>query len=529
MPLGVEHDVADGEILFLEGQDAYDFIVLLDGSAEVLMHDPATGTSTHIVDHRAGRFLGEIGMLTGQRTFLRAVANGPGRILRIAPPDFRRLLAADAEISDLVFNTFVARREFLATGTAAASLRLVGSRFSRRAIALKSYIMRQRLAFQWISLDEGDQSEVDELLARAGATRSDAPVILSSTAVLRDPTPGELAAHLGLVYQPTSLEVHDVVVVGAGPAGLAAAVYGASEGLNTLVVDRVGVGGQAGTSSRIENYVGFPSGVSGGDLVESAALQAVRLGARLSTPCDIVAIDAVCDGYRLTLHDGATLMASTVVIAIGVQYRKLPLDRLEDFEGTGVFYAATPLEARLCGSRPVTVIGGGNSAGQAAIFLAQQCGEVTIAIRGDSLSSSMSSYLVERIESMSSITVRRHTQVTELHGDNGLDAVTLTDHTTGESERWACAGLFSFIGAVPFTEWLAGFVELDEHGFIRTDHDLADVDLPFEPLPFETSRPGIFAAGDSRAASMKRVAAAVGDGSSAIRSVHQRLASFAGH
>jgi thioredoxin reductase (NADPH) len=336
---------------------------------------------------------------------------------------------------------------------------------------------------------------------------------------------GELASYLGLVYEPTSLELLDVVIIGAGPAGLAAAVYGASEGLRTLLVDRVGVGGQAGTSSRIENYVGFPSGISGGELVERAALQAQRLGAQITSPCTVTAIESVCDGYRLTLGDGAVLMARAVVVALGVQYRKLPLDRLADFEGAGVYYAATDLEARVCGPNPVTVIGGGNSAGQAAIFLAQQGAMVTIVIRGQDLTSSMSSYLIDRIDASPSIRVAAHTEVTELHGDGHLQEITLTNNQTGEAVRQPCVGLFSFIGAVPFTDWLDGFLELDDKGFILTDTDLRDVG--FEPLPFETSRPGVFAAGDVRSRSMKRVAAAVGDGSSAIRSVHQRLAATA--
>jgi thioredoxin reductase (NADPH) len=405
-------------------------------------------------------------------------------------------------------------------------LRLIGSRYSKRALELGGYVRRQRLAFQWIDIEDESVEAADALLASVGAVRADTPIVVTATGTLRNPTVGELAAHLGLVYQPTSLDVLDVVIVGAGPAGLAAAVYGASEGLRTLVVDRVGVGGQAGTSSRIENYVGFPSGVSGAELVERAALQAQRLGAQITSPCSVDRIDAVCDGYRLTLGDGAVLMARSVVIALGVQYRKLPLERLEEFEGAGVYYAATDLEARVCGTSPVTVIGGGNSAGQAAIFLAQQGAPVTIVIRGADLTSSMSTYLIDRIEAAPNITVAAHTEVVALHGESRLTEITLRDNRSGDEVRQPCAGLFSFIGAVPFTAWLDGFVELDDKGFVLTDSDLVGrVVDGFEPLAFETSRPGVFAAGDVRSASVKRVAAAVGDGSSAIRSVHQRLAS----
>lgn len=521
-PFGEAVEVAAGVSLFSEGQYSYDLIVMLDGEADVVYADPSTEVETIIATHGAGHFLGELSLLTGQRTFLRARMRTDGHILAISPASFRRLLASDAEIGDLIFEALVARREIIMRGIGAASLRLIGSRYSKRALELGSYVLRQRLAFQWIDVEDESTNDPDELLASVGAQRDDMPVVASTTGVLRNPTVGELAAHLGLVYQPTSLEVLDVVIIGAGPAGLAAAVYGASEGLSTLLVDRVGVGGQAGTSSRIENYVGFPSGISGGDLVERAALQAQRLGAQITSPCSVEQIEAVCDGYRLTLGDGAVLMASAVVIALGVQYRKLPLDRLEEFEGLGVYYAATDIEANVCGPNPVTVIGGGNSAGQAAIFLAQRGSHVTIAIRGESLAASMSSYLIDRIDAADNIDVAAHTEVTELHGDGRLDEITLTNSATGAVERQPCAGLFSFIGAVPFTDWLDGFLELDDKGFVLTDSDLHD--LSFEPLPFETSRPGIFAAGDVRARSVKRVAAAVGDGSSAIRSVHQRLA-----
>ncbi len=523
---GAEVTVVAGTSLFVEGQSSYDLIVILEGEADIVYADAATDVETVIATHGAGRFLGELSLLTGQRTFLRGRMRTDGRVRRIPPDEFRRLLASDSEIGDIIFEAFVARREIILRGVGAASLRIIGSRYSKRALELGSYVLRQRLAFQWIDVEDDEVEDPDVLLASVGARRADMPVVVTATATLRNPTVAELASHLGLVYQPTSLEILDVVIVGAGPAGLAAAVYGASEGLKTLLVDRVGVGGQAGTSSRIENYVGFPSGISGGDLVERAALQAQRLGAQITSPCTVERIEAVCDGYRLVLGDDAVLMARAVVIALGVQYRKLPLDRLEEFEGAGVYYAATELEANVCSPNPVTVIGGGNSAGQAAIFLAQRGSDVTIAIRGADLTASMSSYLIDRIDAAANITVSPFTEVVALDGDTRLTEITLRDNRTGDETRQACSGLFSFIGAVPFTDWLDGFIELDDKGFVLTDSDLHG--LAFEPLPFETSRPGVFAAGDVRARSMKRVAAAVGDGSSAIRSVHQRLASLSG-
>ena len=313
---GTSSAVAEGESLFVEGQLEYDFIVILEGAVDIIRHDPATGEESVIASHGAGRFLGELSLLTGQRTFLRGRATRAGRVLRIDRASFRRMLAAETDIGDIVFAAFVARREVLLSG-AASTLRIIGSRYSRAALEIRSYVRRQRLAHTWIDLDGDDVDDVEVFLAGLGVRSGDTPVVITPTAVLRSPTVGEVAAHLGLVYQPTTQKIHDVVIVGAGPAGLAAAVYGASEGLDTLLVDRVGVGGQAGTSSRIENYVGFPSGVSGGELVERAALQAQRLGAQITSPCTVVGLESICDGYRVLLADGAGIVTRTVVVALG--------------------------------------------------------------------------------------------------------------------------------------------------------------------------------------------------------------------
>ena len=517
---GDVHDVETGEPLFREGERFHGLIVVLEGSVEIVYVEHPGGAETVIVTQGPGRFLGELSLLTGQRAVVHGRMGSPGRVLRIDQDGFRRLLASDPEIGDIVFAAFVARREILREGVATGAVRIVGSRHSGRALDLVNYLLRQRVGHQWIDLDDDDG--VTELLADLGVHPAQTPVVVSGSAVLRNPTIGELASHLGLVYEPTDLDLFDVVIIGAGPAGLAAAVYGASEGLDTLLVDSDFIGGQAGTSSRIENYVGFPSGISGGDLVERAALQAQRLGARISSPSTVTRIEPASGGYRLTLADGAALMARSVVLSPGVQYRRLPVSRLREFEGAGVYYGATDVEARVCGPHDVTVIGGGNSAGQAAVFLAGKGADVTLAIRGADLSSSMSAYLIDRIDASPKIHLVTHSEVTELHGDSRLEEITITNNQTGASARQPCVGLFSFIGAEPATSWLKGFVELDAKGFVLTDSDLGDVG--FDPLPFETSRAGVFAAGDVRAQSMKRVAAAVGDGSSTIRSVHQRLA-----
>jgi thioredoxin reductase (NADPH) len=347
--------------------------------------------------------------------------------------------------------------------------------------------------------------------------------------VLRSPTPGELASYLGLTLQNQPERCFDLVVVGGGPAGLAAAVYGASEGLRTLGVEMTAPGGQAGTSSRIENYLGFPMGISGTDLTGRAVVQAEKFGARLTVPCTATALRNRGGYLVVELSDGSEVAGRAVVAATGAAYRRLQADRLSDFEGNGVYYAATDMEARQCSGAPVVVAGGGNSAGQAAIFLAQNSCRVVIVIRGSDLGKSMSRYLLDRIEADPAITVRTDTTISALEGDETLRSVALKGP---DDERiLECAGLFSFIGADPASEWLSGCAALDDRKFVLTDASLPAQQLGENweglnrtPLPFETSHPGLFAVGDLRSGSMKRVASAVGEGSAAIRAVHQYLA-----
>ena len=520
-PFGVLVEAPAGTVLVEQGDREPDLIVVLEGAIEVFDIEPETRAETSVGVATPGTFMGELNVLSGETTFVRARATAPSIVLRVSGDALRRLMATDSDLGDLIFGVLVARRDYLRETDLSSTVRIVGSRHSPKTLELVSYARRMRVPHRW--LDPDDDDSLDASLMAAGFARSDTPLVASPTAILRRPSVAEFAGHLGLLYQPTSLHIHDVVIVGAGPAGLAAAVYGASEGLDTLVIDARGVGGQAGTSSRIENYVGFPTGVSGSDLAERAALQAQRLGARITTPAQLRSVEAVCDGYRLSLNDDSVIMTRSVLVAVGVQYRKLPLKRLEVFEGAGVFYAATDLEARACGDSPVTVVGGGNSAGQAALFLAQQGAQVTIVIRGDSLHSSMSAYLIERIDASPKIQLATRTEVVELHGEDRLAEITTTDRNADVSSRHECAGLFLFIGAVPFTDWLHDVVELDSKGFVLTGTDVPDANGT-TPLAFETSQPGVFAAGDVRFGSMKRVAAAVGEGSSAIRSVHEFLA-----
>ena len=522
---GDEVEVPTGTLLFVEGQRSYDFLVILAGAVAIVGRSLERTSEVLIARHTRGRFLGELSLLTGERTTLAARADADGTVvLRITPQRFRDLMSTEPDIADIVFTAFVARREVLRTGAGAEVIRIIGSRFSARAVELESFARRQRLAHHWIDLDDPSVDDIEVLLASVGVTSVDTPVVVTPTAVLRRPTVGQLAEHLGLAFRPSPGHVRDLVVIGAGPAGLAAGVYGASEGLDTLVVDGHAVGGQAGASSRIENYFGFPNGLSGSDLVESGALQAQRLGATINTPCRVAAIRVEADHFVLSIGDD-DVAARAVIVATGVRYRKLDVPDLERYENAGVFYAATDLEARVCGGRHVVVVGGGNSAGQAAVFLSQRGSTVTIVLRRDNLVDTMSKYLIDRIMANPQITVLPYTQVTALHGDPSLTAVDLTtsgpDGSTSTSTV-DTTGVFCFIGASADTSWLSGLVELDSDGFVLTDHDLPPGHG--DALAFETSQPGVFAVGDVRHGSMKRVAAAVGEGSSAVRSVHQRLA-----
>ena len=524
---GTEREVVVGDVLFRAGDAAYDLFVVLDGAVEVFRPDP-DGDAV-IVEHSAGGFLGELNLLTGQRVYLNARVSRPGRVLAIPPHEFRRLMASKPDLADVIFQALEERRELLRSGVGQRTLRIIGSRFSREALALRSFASRSRVPHEWIEIETLD--DIGIFLADLGlqpTTRT--PVVITSSGVLHEPTPGDLAEHLGLTFHAPPGYMFDLVVVGVGPAGLAAAIYGASEGLDTVALDSVASGGQAGASSRIENYVGFPSGISGEELATRAAMQALRLGARVNAPCEVSGLRAELGYHVVALADGSEIACRSVIIATGARYQRLAVDGLDRFEGNGVYYAATDLEARVCADADVIVVGGGNSAGQAAIFLAQHGSRVAIAVRRADLTASMSHYLIERIEADPRIALWTSTEVRSLGGDDHLERVTVEHTPTGERREVPCTGLFCFIGADPATDWLDGAVALDDDGFILTDRNLPDAIArsPFfagrDPLPFETALPGVFAVGDVRLGSMKRVAAAVGEGSSAVRVVHEYLA-----
>jgi thioredoxin reductase (NADPH) len=524
LPFGAIRTVGAGDVLYRAGEPSSDFFVIVDGEVEVVRPDSDRDV---VVVHGPGRFLGELNLLTGQRPYLTARVRRSGRVLVIPRTEFHRVMSSKPDLADLIFNALTARRAYLREREAARALRIVGSRYSREAMALRGFATRSQVAHTFVDVE--DAADPDELLASLGLRPSDLPAAIVTGDVLRRATPGELSEHLGLTFQPTPGYLFDLVVVGTGPAGLAAAVYGASEGLDTISVDGFAIGGQAGASSRIENYVGFPNGISGEELASRAAIQAQRLGARLNAPCKAAGLRSGRRFHVVSLEDGSEIPTRAVIVASGARYRRLAVDDLARFEGAGVYYAATDLEARVCEGQDVVVVGGGNSAGQAAIYLAQQGSRVRLLIRGDDLAKDMSRYLIDRIESDPRIEVSTTTQVRALAGDGHLARVVLVHTPTGERRTIPCSGLFCFIGAVPATEWLRDTLALDPDGFVLTDRQLpravlGSVYTGRDPLPFETSVMGVFAVGDVRHGSMKRVAAAVGEGSSAVRSVHEHLA-----
>ncbi len=518
-------DVSAGDVLYSAGDLTYDFIFVESGEVEIVRAATTGLPEAVIVPHGAGRFLGELNMLTGQAVYLTARVSKDGQVRRVPPERFRRFMSEDTELSDMILRAFMARREILITGDAARSVQLLGSRISRQALALRTWAARQQLPHVWIEMES---PEGEELLSTLDASIQDLPLAVTPTAVLRRATPGTLSENLGLAYRAVAGRHFDLVVVGGGPAGLAAAVYGASEGLDTVVFDKLAAGGQAAASARIENYLGFPSGLGGAELASLAIVQAEKFGARITSPCQAASLRVVDGQLVVTLDDGTEVPTRAVIVSSGAHYRSLGIERWSEFEGAGIHYSATDLEARACGGADVTVVGGANSAGQASLSLAGRGCKVRLVIRGDDLFADMSRYLADRILADPNIEVRKATEVVALDGESFLDTVTLADRMTGDQEAVACQGLFCFIGAVPSSEWLDG-VALDEDGFVLTDRDVPDESteaftlLGRRPLPFETSVPGVFAAGDVRHGSMKRVAAAVGEGASAVRSVHRAI------
>lgn len=513
-----------GDYLYRAGDSGYDFYVVLSGLIEIVLD--VDGEERVIISHGPGRFLGELNLLTGLRVFVSARVAEDAELLAVPVEEFRRIIATEPQLSDKILATFMARRNELMSGAGPAT-RVIGSRFSPEVLQLREFLSRTRIPHEW--LDPDSDPHVERMVEQFSLELQDFPVVVLSGKVIRHATPGVLAEYLGLTVERLPGRCFDLVIVGGGPSGLAAAVYGASEGLRTLGVDMVAPGGQAGTSSRIENYFGFPTGISGAELTQRGFVQAEKFGAQLTTPCEVVGLRERAGHLVVQLSDSSEVAGRAVIAATGAHYRRLDVQRIEEFEANGVYYAATDLEARICAGNPVVVVGGGNSAGQAAIFLAEQGSAVSVVIRRADLGASMSNYLVERLEGHPRVDIVASSQIVGLEGGQTLSAVRI-EGPDGQTTR-PCAALFSFIGADPQSRWLSGCAAVDDHGFILTDRSLTNehLDGPWSalgrpPLPYETSHPGLFAVGDLRSGSTKRVATAVGEGSAAVRSIHDYLA-----
>ncbi|WP_446500011.1 FAD-dependent oxidoreductase [Microbacterium aquilitoris] len=517
----VPQDVEVGDYVFRTGEAGYDLIFVESGEVEIVRDALRWIGEAVITTVGPGRFAGELGILNGQSAFLSARVTKAGRVHRLSRAALREIMSEDDELCDLILHALWARRESLRTGPAAMTLKFVGTTTSNDFLSLRRFAERLDLVHKAVALAPSDLDTLDVHEVAA----EDLPVAYVQGEPIPRATPGLVAERLGLSYRAESDEIVDLVVVGGGPAGLAAAIYGASEGLSTVLLDAVAPGGQAASTSRIENFLGFPFGVSGGDLIGQAVLQALKFGVRVYAPCEAVALAQVGpDLLDVTLSDDRVIRARSAIVTSGAAYRRLALDRWEDFERSGVYYAATPLELRQVQNKPVVVVGGANSAGQAALYLAAHGSPVHLVIRGTDLRTRMSSYLADRLAEDPRVRVHTASQVTALDGNGTLESVTI-DSAGAVDAR----GLFCFIGADPATSWLPA-IDRDTDGFIRTGTDVAVQsiaqwrDLGREPFPFETSAPRVFAAGDVRRGSMKRVAAAVGEGSSAVASVHRALA-----
>jgi len=524
---GTERTTNASEILFAEGATGYAFAVVLAGTVEILSGYP---DRTELVTvHRPAEFVGDADLLTGRASLVTARVGESGSVLEITPDKFRRVIAELPELSETLLSAFLMRRAILVS-EGYSGIKIVGSRFSPAAHALREFATRNSIPFTWLDVESDSQAEI--LLRELGVSAAETPLVMGRGGKFRrNPTLAEFAHYMGLDIAVTDDTIHDLVVVGAGPAGLGTAVYGASEGLSTLLLDAVAPGGQAATSSKIENYLGFATGISGAELARQALLQAQKFGARLSVPQTAVGLRLDGGQQCVVMSDGTLIRGRTVVVATGVEYRRLEIARLAEFEGAGVYYAAGEMEARLCGGDEAIVVGGGNSAGQAAVFLAKHARRVHIVIRGDDLGKSMSRYLVERLARLDNVTLHTFSTVQALEGDDRLASVTLRTESTGEDVIIPACALFIFIGAVPHSDWLSNCVELDRAGFVVTGPALSSASLANDawrslrrsPHFLETSIPGVFAVGDVRSASVKRVASAVGEGAMAVSFVHAHL------
>jgi len=512
----------DGQALFKVGDHDMKFFIVKSGEVEIV--DYSGDTPKTLVIHRKGEFTGDISHVTGQPAVVSAIARGDCEVYAITGDALRRALNQCPGISDIILQAFIARRQLLRESPDFTGLRVIGSRYSPDTFRVRDFLSKNRVLFTWVDVET--DPDVARLLKQFGVTEQDTPVVAcGKMLLLRNPSNRQIADAVG-IHQPIEALVYDLVVVGGGPAGLAAAVYGASEGLRTVVLETTAPGGQAGSSMRIENYLGFPTGLTGSDLAGRAILQANKFGAHLSVPTPVNRLTFE-NSYTIVHLDGdETVTAKCLLIATGADYRQLGMEGADRFAGTGVYYAATLAEAQLCRGAQVIVVGGGNSAGQAAVFLAGHARRVLLLIRGDDLYKNMSSYLARRIEETANIELVSNTTILRMNGDTHLVSVETVNSKTGEERTVETPGVFSFIGADPRTNWLPPEIERDAKGFVQTGAAVARSRYwtsVRQPFLLETSRPGVFAAGDVRSGSVKRVASAVGEGAMAVQFVHECL------
>jgi thioredoxin reductase (NADPH) len=515
---------AHGEVLYRAGERDFKFYVIKGGAIDIV--DRSSGAPRLLVTLEPGEFTGDLANLTGRPSNIDAIASGKTEVYEIGEPDLRRIIGKRPGLSDLILLTFIIRAQALRDAQDFTGLRVIGRRFSGDAFRLRDFLTKNHVLYTFFDLNT-DDAQVKSLLTAFRLNESDMPVVgYGQDWLLKNPSNDELAARIGIKQEFATNTVVDLAIVGGGPAGLAAAVYGASEGLHTIVLEELATGGQAGTSSRIENYLGFPTGLSGAELAGRATLQAEKFGVRFSIPSRATELTFVGDMSVLHLANGEQVRAKALIIASGADYRRLDVEHRERFDGAGVYYAATPMEAQMCGGETVVVVGGGNSAGQACLSLVECARKVYLLIRGRDLGESMSDYLVQRILESRNIELLTHTEISRMFGESHLEGVELKNSQSGERRVISVGGVFSFIGANPRTAWLPPEIETDAKGFIKTGPRVAGSKQWARgraPFYLETSRAGIFAAGDVRSDSIKRVGSAVGEGAMAVQFVHEYL------